>query len=318
MKCAFLFAGQGSQRSGMGHDLYEAYPAFARVIEEMNRKADFDLKELMFGDDEAALKRTRYTQPALAAFAAGVTAVLEENGIRPDYTAGLSLGEYSALYAAGVFTSEELIGITSFRGCAMEKAGEGKETAMAAILGLPEGGTEEVVEETRRQTGLFLEIANYNTVGQEVISGDREAVRFAEGLAKEKGARRTMELKVSSAFHTSLMQPAAEELDRYFEGFAFHDMKVPVLFNATGRTLSEKETIRELLVRQVRSSVHMRQIITALQDKGVDTFIEIGPGHALTGFVRRAVPGAVTAYIDTKEDMEEVLSRFGGKEGSWN
>lgn len=322
MKTAFLYAGQGSQHAGMGRDLYEAYPAFAEEVDKADAVLNFDLKRMMFEGPEEELSRTAYTQPCLAAFAAGMTAVLTERGIRPDYVAGLSLGEYSALHAAGVFSTEELIRITAFRGQAMSRAGEGLDTKMCAILGLPAEKTAEIAQKAAKETGSIVEVSNYNAKGQNVISGFAEAVTRAEEIAKEEGARRCMELKVSSAFHTSLMAPASQELHELFGRTAFGKMSIPVLFNtlggpsdARGRriddtslspsayTQADGKTIGDLLEKQVMSSVRMAQTIEWLKDAGVEKIIEIGPGHVLAGFVSRTVKGVETVSLDTAEDV---------------
>lgn len=321
MKTAFLYAGQGSQHAGMGKDLYEAYPAFADEIDKADAVLNFDLKRMMFEGPEEELSQTAYTQPCLAAFAAGMTAVLSERGIRPAYLAGLSLGEYSALHAAGVFSTEELIRITAFRGRAMARAGQGLQTKMCAILGLPAEKTAEIAKRAARETGSIVEVSNYNAKGQNVISGFAEAVTRAEEIAKEEGARRCMELKVSSAFHTSLMAPASEALHELFGRTSFGRMNIPVLFNALGGPSDEKgrriddaslesaaytaaggRTIAVLLEKQVMSSVRMAQTIEWLKKAGVEKIIEIGPGHVLAGFVSRTVKGMDVVSLDTTED----------------
>ena len=314
MKTAILYAGQGAQRPGMGLDLYEGYPEFSKAIDEAAAVTDFDLKSAMFGSDAALLARTEITQPALAAFAAGVTAVLSRYGIQPDYVAGLSLGEYSALQAAGVFTLDQLIRLTSFRGRAMAEAGRGIDTLMCAVLGLSSEQTEAICKKAQEETGQMVQVVNYNTVGQEVISGTKEGVRRAEELAKDMGCKRCMELKVSSAFHTSFMEGAGQALHKKFRTMNFGKMQVPVVFNCTGRELEGEETIADLLVRQVQSPVKMRQTIEDLADHGVDIFIEVGPGHALSGFVKRAVKGAAACFIDSAADLKDVLDKYGKKE----
>ncbi len=318
MKIAFMYAGQGSQKAGMGKDFYETEPVFADVMDRAD--AGFDLKEIMFEADQETLSETRYTQPALAAFAAGVTGILREHGIRPSYAAGLSLGEYSALYAAGVFDLDTLIRLTSFRGREMQKAAEQKKGVMSAIIGLK---AEQVEEVCRKAVGAcrlrgiedIVQAANYNTTLQTVIGGGVEAVEEAERLAKEAGARKCQRLQVSGAFHTSFMDPAAEALERYLRKAIFHPMQIPVVFNTTARPLEthekEAEQIAELLVRQVHTGVRMSQSIEYLASQGVDTIVEIGPGKSISGFVKKTARDIQTYAIEDRSSLEKVLAALG-------
>ena len=308
MSTAFLYAGQGSQCAGMGKDLYEAEPLFRSVIDRAD--PGFDLKQIMFDADMETLSETRYTQPALAAFAAGVTAILYEKGIRPSYVAGLSLGEYSALHAAGVFDADTLIRLTAFRGRKMQEAAERTDGVMSAILGLPAEKVEEICK--KALSAGTVEVANYNTAVQTVIGGDRNAVEAAESLAKEAGAKRCMRLKVSSAFHTSFMDPASEALEMYFRKVVFHPMQIPVIFNTLAQPLPEPaaEQIKSILVRQVKSGVRMKQTIEYLAEQGVDTIIEIGPGKALSGFVKKTAPQIETFAIGDVESLQTVLEEW--------
>ena len=204
MKLGFLYAGQGSQHAGMGADLYEQYPAFRAVID--SAEVDFDLKKVSFEDPDGIINQTRYTQPCMVAFAAGLTAVLREKGIVPAVAAGLSLGEYSALHAAGVFDAATAIRLVAFRGRAMEEAAAGRESAMMAVLNLDRAPLQACCD-AAADLGCVV-IANYNCPGQLVLGGEKAAVEKAAALAKEKGARRCLPLKVSGPFHTPLMAPA--------------------------------------------------------------------------------------------------------------
>lgn len=309
MNIAFLYAGQGSQCAGMGKDLYESEPLFRNVIDRAD--PGFDLKQIMFDADLETLSETQYTQPALAAFAAGVTAILFENGIRPSYVAGLSLGEYSALHAAGVFDADTLIRLTAFRGRKMQEAAEATDGVMSAILGLPAEKVEEICKKAK--TAGTVEVANYNTAVQTVIGGERAAVEAAEALAKEAGAKRCMRLKVSSAFHTSFMDPASEALQMYFRKVVFHPMQIPVIFNTVAAPLPEGEEISQILIRQVKSGVRMKQTIEYLAEQGIDTIIEIGPGKALSGFVKKTAPQIKTFAIGDVESLQAVLNEVKGK-----
>ena len=280
MSLAFLYAGQGSQHPGMGADLYEAHPAFRAVLDTAG--VDFDLKTTMFTDPDGVLNLTEYTQPCMVAFAAGMTALLAERGIVPGYAAGLSLGEYSALQCAGVFTAPQAISLAAFRG-----------KAMAAAAGV-------------------VEIANYNCPGQLVIGGEQAAVDKAAALAKELGAKRCLPLKVSGPFHTSLLAPAGDALREKFKETAFGAMRIPVLFNCLGREMRPEDTIPALLEKQVQTSVYMEDTIRRLAELGVDTIVEIGPGKALSGFVKKTAPAIKTYAVETCADLDALSAALKG------
>ena len=310
MSLAFLYAGQGTQHAGMGADLYEAYPAFRAVLD--GAQVAFDLKATMFTDPDGVLNQTEYTQPCMVAFAAGMTVLLYERGIRPAYAAGLSLGEYSALEAAGVFTASEAIALAAFRGRAMAKAAQGRPCGMTAVLGL---GREALLAACTQAAGEGLgvvEIANYNCPGQLVIGGEQAAVDKAAGLAKELGAKRCMPLKVSGPFHTSLLSPAGDALREKFKEITFGEMRIPVLFNCLGREMGPGDTIPALLEKQVQSSVYMEDTIRRLAQLGVDTIVEIGPGKALSGFVKKTAPAIKTYAVETCADVDALSAALKG------
>ncbi len=302
MKLGFLYAGQGSQHPGMGADLYEAFPAFREVLDAARAEVDFDLKRTCFEDPEGVLNQTRYTQPCMVAFAAGLTAVLRERGIVPAAAAGLSLGEYSALHAAGVFDARTAVRLVAFRGKAMEEAAKGHDSAMMAVLGLDREPLQAACE-AAGDLGTVV-IANYNCPGQLVLGGDRAAVEKAAALAKERGAKRCMPLKVSGPFHTPLMKPAGEALECYFRSVPFEAPGIPVLFNCLGREKEPGDAISALLVRQVQSSVYMEDTIRRMAALNLDALVEIGPGKALSGFVKKTVPGFPVYAVETVQDVE--------------
>lgn len=308
MSLAFLYAGQGSQHPGMGADLYEAHPAFRAVLDAAG--VDFDLKTTMFTDPDGVLNLTEYTQPCMVAFAAGMTALLAERGIVPDYAAGLSLGEYSALQCAGVFTAPQAISLAAFRGKAMAAAAAGRPCGMTAVLGLDR---EKLQEACRQAAGAgVVEIANYNCPGQLVIGGEQAAVDKAAALAKELGAKRCLPLKVSGPFHTSLLAPAGDALREKFRETAFGAMRIPVLFNCLGREMGPEDTIPALLGKQVQTSVYMEDTIRRLVELGVDTIVEIGPGKALIGFVKKTAPAIKTYAVETCADLDALSAALKG------
>ena len=308
MSLAFLYAGQGSQHPGMGADLYEAHPAFRAVLDAAG--VDFDLKTTMFTDPDGVLNLTEYTQPCMVAFAAGMTALLAERGIVPDYAAGLSLGEYSALQCAGVFTAPQAISLAAFRGKAMAAAAAGRPCGMTAVLGLER---EKLQEACRQAAGAgVVEIANYNCPGQLVIGGEQAAVDQAAALAKELGAKRCLPLKVSGPFHTSLLAPAGDALREKFREIAFGAMRIPVLFNCLGREMGPEDTIPALLEKQVQTSVYMEDTIRRLAELGVDTIVEIGPGKALSGFVKKTAPAIKTYAVETCADLDALSAALKG------
>ena len=306
MKLGFLYAGQGSQHPGMGADLYDAFPAFRAVIDQAADRVDFDLKEVSFTDAGGVLNQTRYTQPCMVAFAAGLTAVLREQGVVPSAAAGLSLGEYSALHAAGVFDAMTAVELVAFRGKAMEEAAAGRPSAMMAVLGLDREPLQAACDAASALG--YVVIANYNCPGQLVIGGEKAAVEKAAALAKEAGARRCLPLKVSGPFHTPLMAPAGDALAERFQTVEFGAPSVPVIFNCLGDVKDDTVTIPELLVKQVQSSVYMEDSIRAMAALGMDAFVEIGPGKALSGFVKKTVPEVPVYAVETAADVEVLVN----------
>lgn len=308
MNLAFLYAGQGAQHLGMGAELYTRYPAFANVWDRSTSTLDFDLKELCLEGPAEKLDDTRYTQPCMVAFAAGVTAVLYEHDIHPGYAAGLSLGEYSALHAAGAWDAQTTIALAAFRGEAMARATQGRPCKMAAILGLSDSALDEA-RQAASSTGT-VEIANRNCPGQRVIGGDTVAVDRCCELALAAGARRCIPLHVSGPFHTSLMHAAGEALAERLALTSPAPLRLPVLFNCIGAPMGPHDDVPSLLVRQVQSGVRMEETIRWLADHGVDRIIEIGPGKTLAGFVRKTCREIEVYSIDTADDLEDVLGLF--------
>ena len=307
MKLAILYAGQGSQHPGMGKDLYEAYPAFRAAFDAA--ELDFDLKRTCFEDPDGVLNQTEYTQPCMVAFAAGVTAVLRENGVQADTLAGLSLGEYSALEAAGVFTAKQAVELAAYRGKAMADAAKGIDCGMTAVLNLDRDALAKCCADAA-DLGV-VQICNYNCPGQLVIGGEKAAVDKAAELAKAAGARRCLPLKVSGPFHTTFMAPAGDALAKRFASEAFGAMQTPVLFNCLGREKTDAESIPALLVKQVQSSVYMEDTLRRLGELGVTDILEVGPGKALSGFVKKTLGADVhCTAVETAQELEAFLKSW--------
>ncbi len=305
MKTIFLFAGQGSQCVGMGKDMYEEFGEYREVVDKVD--ASHKYKKLMDEGPIEELSETSNTQPAMSIFAAGVVEVLKANGIKPDIAFGLSLGEYGALYTAGVFSLEDYIDVITYRGKVMSEAAKGLECAMSAILGLESSAVENVVSKYKNVT-----IANYNCPGQYVICGDEEGVAAAEKEFSEAGAKRCVRVNVSGPFHTSYMKPAGDKLAEKLKSIELKNVQIPVIMNVTGDySDGTPDTIRDLLEKQVQSSVHLEESIKRVLSEDECTFIEIGPGKTMSGFVKKtakAVGATPTCYtISTAEDLKKVV-----------
>lgn len=301
MKIGFLFAGQGSQHPGMGKDFYERYEAARRLYDSID--IDIPVKELCFAGTQEQLNDTAIAQPCILATSSAIAAVLSEKGIRADVAAGLSLGEYSALAYAGVFTPQEGAKLVRQRGKIMAAALPEGTSGMAAVLNTEENVIAEVCAEVK-EIGV-CEIANYNCPGQIVISGQKEAVAAASEKLKARGARRVIPLQVSGAFHTSLLDEASVQLREVLDTYVFEQARIPVINNVSGK--AETRDLREVLQEQICHSVHFTQSLQTMIDMGVELFIEIGPGHALSGFVRKTTKAIPVYNIDTAEDLEKVV-----------
>ena len=308
MKLAVLYAGQGAQHPGMGKEFYEASPAVRAAFD--SAELDFDLHRVCFDDPDGVLNQTEYTQPCMVAFACGVTAVLAEKGVKPAVVAGLSLGEYSALEAAGVFTAKQAVELAAYRGKAMADAAKGIDCGMTAVLNLDRDTLAKCCEEASAEG--VVQICNYNCPGQLVIGGEKAAVDHAAERAKQAGARRCIPLKVSGPFHTRLMAPAGDALAKRFETEAFGSMQIPVLFNCLGREKAADDRIPDLLVRQVQSSVYMEDSLRRMAAMGLDALVEIGPGKALSGFVKKTVPELPVYAVETAAELEQLTETLKG------
>ena len=271
-RIAFLYPGQGAQEAGMAKDFYENSPEARELFDQASEMLDLDLRKLCFEENDL-LDKTEYTQAAMVAACLAITGELKKRGLHPDMTAGLSLGEYCAIAAAGGMCDMDAVRTVRARGIFMEHAAPEGIGAMSAILGMENSSVEKVMQEI---DGAY--IANYNCPGQIVITGEKEAVERAGKALKEAGARKVLPLKVSGPFHSPMMENAGEKLKKVLEEVTLKKPSVPYVTNVTAELVTEKEPIRELLVKQVSSSVRWEQSIRNMIAEGIDTFVEIGPG----------------------------------------
>lgn len=312
---AYLFPGQGSQYVGMAGDLYERFEAARAVIDEADRVVGFPLSETMFGtggggNDAEVLKQTDVTQPALYVHSMAVMAELGRRGHAPDMAAGHSLGEYSALAAAGALSFADGLRIVRRRGELMARAGEERPGAMAAVLGMDDDEVVAACREATRGDASVVEAANFNSPGQVVISGDVDAVDRAMNLARERGARRVVSLPVSGAFHSPLMAYARDGLERALADLTIERPAVPVYLNVTARASRDPDEIRRRLVDQLTAPVRWSQALRAMQSAGASRFLEVGAGTVLCGLARRTLGRNVdTASADSAADVISLVER---------
>jgi [acyl-carrier-protein] S-malonyltransferase len=289
-KTAFLFPGQGSQSVGMGRDLVEKHTVAAETFDTADRVLGYDLSEICFRGPEEKLKETRYTQPAILAHSIAAWRVIDAAGVVPDFVAGHSVGEYSALVASGALEFEDALSLVRVRAEAMFRSGEERPGTMAALVGIEEEGLKSLLEEAGK-AGVIA-AANYNSPVQVVISGETAAVDAALEIAREHGAKRAVRLKVSGAFHSPLMEPGREALAEALGKVALRPPGVPVVANVSGSAVTSPEEMMKLLERQLTSPVLWTQSMRHLIDAGVDRFVEIGPGSILCGLLKRIGPGS--------------------------
>lgn len=309
-KTAFVFPGQGAQYVGMAKEISELSEAAGRILDDATDALGFDIRRMLFESDEETLKITENTQPAILAASIACAQPLIEAGIRADYTGGLSLGEYAAHVISGSIAFKDAIKIVRKRGKYMQEAVPLGEGSMAAILGL----SREDVIETCQEASVkgIVSPANFNCPGQIVIAGEVEAINEAIRIATVKGAKRAMLLNVSAPFHCSLLEPAGEKLSKELEEIAVKPMNIPVVTNVTGKIVEFEAEIKDLLVRQVSTSVLWEDCVRTLIEKGVDTFIEIGPGKVLSGFIKKIDKEARILNVEDKASLDKTIAVLKG------
>ena len=303
---AFVFPGQNSQHVGMGRDLYDNCPPAREVMDAAGRTLDVDLLSLMFEGPEERLMPTDIQQPAILTHSLGALVAVHDRGLEPDIVAGHSLGEYSALVAAEVLTVEEVVPLVRFRAQLMTETAERRPGAMSAILGLDAADVESIVQRAGQEGTCCL--ANYNCPGQLIISGSAPAVERAEQLASEGGAKRVVRLKVSGAFHSPLMAPAAEKFMERLGEVRLQPARIPVVSNVDATPRTDPEQIRDALGKQMTNGVLWEQSVCAMTEQGVEAFVEVGPSKVLTGLIRRMDRTTRLLNVEDMVSLQETLA----------
>ena len=305
-KLAFVFAGQGAQAVGMGKELAENFPIADKTFDEASEALGFDIKDMIWNGDSETLMITENTQPTIVTMSVAALRVLQEKGIKPDVVAGLSLGEYCALVAAGSMNFVDAAKAVRKRGIFMQEEVPAGKGGMAAILGMDAAEIDKNIEEFDK-----VQVANYNCPGQIVISGETEQVKQAADKLKEAGAKRAVLLNVSGPFHSSLLTGAGEKLEAVLKELTIEKPQIPYVANVDASYITEQADIMPRLVSQVSHSVRWQQSVEKMVENGVDTFIEIGPGRTLAGFnkkIAKAIGKELTTYnVATMEDIDKVV-----------
>ena len=303
-KIAFVYPGQGAQKAGMGKDFYENRPLARDIYDRASECLELDMRALCFEENDL-LDQTEYTQAAMVTTCLAMTAVLNEQGAEADVTAGLSLGEYCAIAKAGAMDLLDAIRLVRVRGQLMQHTVPTGEGAMAAVLGMDADQIDAVVEPIANVT-----VANYNCPGQIVITGGTAGIEQASKALKEAGAKRVVPLNVSGPFHSPMLRSAGEKLGKELLTVQLGELKIPYVTNVTAEYVTDSSKIRELLTRQVYSPVRWEQSIRKMIAQGVDTFVEIGPGRTLTGFLRKIDRNVTVYQVNTWEDSKQIMEEL--------
>ncbi|MDP9147062.1 MAG: ACP S-malonyltransferase [Acidobacteriota bacterium] len=309
-KVAFMFPGQASQYPGMGKELAETYASAKAVFDEADKALGFSISKMCFEGSEEDLKLTANTQPAILTCSVATYRVLEEKGLVPDFVAGHSLGEYSALVASGALKFADAVKLVRKRGTYMQEAVPAGEGAMAAIMGLSPAVVIDVCK--RAAQGQVCTPANLNSPDQTVISGHPDAVKRAVELASQAGAKRATILPVSAPFHSALMMPAQEKLSNDLKKVHFEDLRVPLVTNVDADTIEKGEQAREALVRQVSTAVRWEESVRLLIEEGVNTFVEVGPGKVLTGLLRQIERSVAALNVEDEQSLAKTVGKIAG------